>query len=341
MQKYGQVGSWRLESRLGEWISEAVHSRINMETDINFALQQLGPTLAAVMHILSFLGSEDFFLLLVPFIFWCVDSGFGARLLFLVVASDFVNGLLKWAFHLPRPYWVDARVKALESEISYGLPSGHTQSAAVGWGYLAVRVNRWWMWLVAALVIAGVGLARVSLGMHFLGDVIGGLIAGLLVLVAFVLIEPRVTRWIAPKPIGFQIAAAFLASLAMIAVTLIARSLIGGVTDPIEWAQLGSPIDPRRLDTLISDAAIVFGAGMGLALLRRSSGFNPRGPWSKRVARLVLGLIVLVILRFGLGAFFPRDPELIGAIFRYVRYVLMVLWAVWLAPWVFVKLRLA
>ena len=43
----------------------------------------------------------------------------------------------------------------------------------------------------------------------------------------------------------------------------------------------------------------------------------------------------------GLGAIFPREPELIGALFRYVRYVSMVLWAVWLAPWTFVKLRLA
>jgi membrane-associated phospholipid phosphatase len=312
-----------------------------METDINFALQQMGPALAVVMHVLSFLGSEDFFLLLVPFIFWCVDSGFGARLLFLVVTSDFVNGLLKWAFHLPRPYWVDSRIQALESELNYGLPSGHTQSATVGWGYLAVRVNRWWMWLIAALVIVGVATARVALGMHFLGDVIGGLIAGLIVLVAFVLIEPRVTRWIAPKPMGFQIATAFLASLAMIAITLIARSTIDGIADPIGWAQLGGPIDPRRLDTPISDAASAFGAGAGLALLKRSGGFDARGPWSKRLARLALGLIVLIILRFGLGAIFPREPELAGAIFRYARYVIMVLWATWLAPWVFVKLRLA
>jgi hypothetical protein len=290
---------------------------------------------------LSFLGSEDFFLLLMPFIFWCVDSGLGARLLFLVVFSDFVNGLLKWVFHLPRPYWVDARVKALESEISYGLPSGHTQSATAGWGYLAVRINRWWMWLIAALVITGVALARVYLGMHFLGDVIGGLIVGLIVLTAFVLIEPRVTRWIAPKSTGVQIATAFLTSLGMMAIVLLVRSAISGVIDPIGWTQLGAPIDPRSLDTPVTDAAIVFGAGAGLALLKRAGGFNVRGPWSKRLARLVLGLVVLVALRFGLGAIFPREPELAGAIFRYARYVIMVLWATWLAPWVFVRLRLA
>jgi hypothetical protein len=211
----------------------------------------------------------------------------------------------------------------------------------VGWGYLAARVNRWWMWLIAALVIAGVATARVALGMHYVGDVIGGLIVGLIVLIAFVLLEPRVTRWIAPRPIGVQIATAFLASLAMIAIMLIVQSAIGGIVDPIGWAQLGGLIDPRRLDTLVSDAAIVFGAGAGLALLKRSGGFNARGPWSKRLARLALGLIVLIVLRFGLGAIFPREPELAGALFRYARYIIVLLWATWLAPWVFVKLRLA
>ncbi len=312
-----------------------------MGTDLNIALQQLRPALDTVMHLLSFFGSEDFFLLLVPFIFWCVDSNFGARLLFLIAISDFVNGLLKWTFHAPRPYWVDARVTALEAELSYGIPSGHTQGATVGWGYLALHVKRWWMWLIAALAIFGVALARVYLGMHYLGDVIGGLIVGLIVLLAYALLEPRVTRWIAPKPIGFQITMAFSASLLMLAAMLIVRSAIGGIIDPIEWAQLGGPIAPRSLDTQISDAAILFGAGAGLALLKRSGGFNARGPWSKRLLRLALGLSVLVILRFGLGALFPREPELPGAIFRYVRYVIMVLWATWLAPWAFVKLRLA
>ena len=113
-----------------------------MGTDLNFALQQLRPALDAMINLISFFGSEDSFLLLVPFIFWCVDSSFGARLLFLIATSDFVNGLLKWIFHAPRACWVEARVKALESALSYGIPSGHTQSATVGWGYLAVQVKR-------------------------------------------------------------------------------------------------------------------------------------------------------------------------------------------------------
>ncbi len=312
-----------------------------MGTDINFALQQLSPALDGLMRILSFFGSEDFFMLLIPFVFWCVDSGFGARLLFLLITSDYINGVLKLVFHTPRPYWIDARLRPIAVETSYGLPSGHTQSALVGWGYLAVKINRWWLWLLAALIIFGVSLSRLYLGEHFLVDVVAGLIIGLIILIAFMTLEPRLTRWITPRPIGFQIAAAFIASLSMIALMLIVRAIIGRVIDPSVWTAITGPIDPRRLDGLISDAAIVFGAGAGLALLKRTTAFEARGPWGKRLLRLALGLIVLLALRFGLGAIFPHEPELLGGIFRYLRYVLMLLWAVWLAPWTFVKLRLA
>ncbi len=312
-----------------------------MGTDLNFALQQLSPALDGLMRALSFLGTEDFFMLLIPFIFWCLDSGFGARLLFLLITSDYINGILKLAFHAPRPYWMDTRLRPIATETSYGLPSNHAQSSLTTWGYLAVKINRWWLWLLTVLIIFGVSLSRLYLGEHFLGDVIVGLVVGLLILLAFITLEPRVTHWIAPRSIGFQITAAFMASLSMIVLMLIVRALIGNVLDPSAWAAYTGPIGPRNLDSLISDAAIVFGAGAGLALLKRTTVFDARGPWSKRLGRLALGLIVLLALRFGLSAIFPHDSDVLGGIFRYLRYVLMLLWAVWLAPWTFVKLRLA
>jgi hypothetical protein len=69
--------------------------------------------------------------------------------------------------------------------------------------------------------------------------------------------------------------------------------------------------------------------------------FDARGPWASRILRFALGIAVLLALRVGLGAVFPREPEAVGLFFRAVRYAVMGLWAVWLAPWVFVRLRLA
>lgn len=312
-----------------------------MGTDLNFALQQLGPALDGLMRAVSFLGSEDFFLLLIPFIFWCVDSGLGARLLFLLISSGFVNGLLKWTFHTPRPYWIDPRLRPIAVETSYGLPSGHAQISLTVWGYLALKVRRWWLWLIAALVIFGVSLSRLYLGEHFLTDVLAGWLVGSIVLFVFLQIEPRFTRWIVPKPLEVQIATAFVASILTIILGSIVHAAISGVSDPVEWAAFTGLLGPRNFSDVVTGAAVIFGAGLGLALLKRTVHFNARGPWSKRLARFALGLIGLVVLRFGLGAIFPQQPEIIGLVFRYLRYVLILLWAVWLAPWVFVRLRLA
>jgi hypothetical protein len=43
----------------------------------------------------------------------------------------------------------------------------------------------------------------------------------------------------------------------------------------------------------------------------------------------------------GLDLVFPAEPEAIGFFFRYVRYALTGFWAVFGAPWLFLRLRLA
>ena len=95
-----------------------------LQIGITIAFQQLGG-LTGLMKAFSFLGQEEFFLFALPVVYWCVDASTGGRLAVLLVLSNSVNVLLKLAFHLPRPYWVDSRVQALATETSYGLPSGH------------------------------------------------------------------------------------------------------------------------------------------------------------------------------------------------------------------------
>jgi hypothetical protein len=68
-------------------------------------------------------------------------------------------------------------------------------------------------------------------------------------------------------------------------------------------------------------------------------GFEAAGPWPKRLLRLALGVAVLFALRFGLKAAFDGlDPE---PAFRFVRYSIIGLFAALIAPWAFVRMRLA
>ncbi len=309
--------------------------------ELNLALQQLSPALDGIMRALSFLGQEEFFIILIAFLYWCIDTRFAVRLLSLLALSDFTNILFKWMFHTPRPYWIDARVKALSTETSYGLPSGHAQTAITVWGYFVCTIKRGWILIVALIVVVGISISRIYLGVHFAGDVIGGLIIGAIVLALFVWAEPRIAHWIAPKSIGFQIGAALVGSLSLLALTVIVRAMISTVIDPAGWTALAGPIDPRNPEGAVSDAAIIFGAYAGLALMVRTAHFDVQGAWRKRITRFVLGLMGVLIVRFGLGAIFPHDQSIGAMILRYSRYALMVLWAVWLAPWLFIRLRLA
>ena len=86
-----------------------------------------GPTLTAFFKAVTFMGEEEFFLLLLPLVFWCVDFAVGVRLALAYLLSVYVNAGLKDILAHPRPFELDPTVQ-LHDQTGYGLPSGHSQS---------------------------------------------------------------------------------------------------------------------------------------------------------------------------------------------------------------------
>jgi hypothetical protein len=168
------------------------------EIDSIIALQQLReqlPGLTALLSACSFLGKEEFFLLLIPLIYLCADTRVGIRLGLLVLLGDTLNLFGKLAFHAPRPYWLNSGVLPLSLESSYGLPSSHAQNAVSVWTFLALQVKKRWFWIVAVCVIFLISLSRVYLGVHFWSDVVIGWMIGVLFLVLFLRYVPRAEAW--------------------------------------------------------------------------------------------------------------------------------------------------
>jgi membrane-associated phospholipid phosphatase len=307
------------------------------------------------MRFFTFLGSAEFYLLLIAFLYWCVDAGWGMQALFLVLTSDFVNGLVKWAFHGPRPFWIDTRVKALTTETSYGIPSGHAQTGTALWGLLAATLKKErgtaWAPVAAAALILAISISRVYLGVHFPHDAVGGWVIGVLLLAAFFWIQPRLTRWRQRRPLVAQIGAVLILSVAMLGLVLGAHRHLSAFADPPSWetqaASAAPPApgrpatDTRSPESFFRDVGTLFGAAAGLALMRRYAPFDPRGPWGIRLLRLVLGLVVVMGLRVGLGVLGPREPSAATMFTSSARYALISLWVVWLAPWAFLKVGLA
>lgn len=295
--------------------------------------------LSGVMKFLSTLGSEDLFLILLPLVYLCIDSTHGLRLALIVLMGDAINNILKLAFHLPRPYWLDSRVQTLSPESTYGLPSGHAQNATSLWFFLASRFNQAWGWVAAALIVLLISLSRLYLGVHFPADVIAGWLVGGLFLFAFLKIEPHAKGWISKLRVWEQIGVVLIGTLTIILVGVVVQTLVAGAPDSDSWAAFAT--GARSLSGLASDAGALFGVGVGAVMSNRWARFNAGGPLPKRVARLVIGLIAVGSVYFGLRSLFPSEPAVLGLTLRFIRYAFTTWVAIFVVPWLLLKVKLA
>lgn len=138
--------------------------------------------------------------------------------------------LVKTLFGAPRP---PAELHAV-SPSEDGFPSGHTMVAAIFWGALA-----WWVAggprrlriAAVAVVVSIVGLSRLALGVHFLGDVLASVVfaAGYLAAAAWL------TKGRPIYAFGLAFALALLATLASGGETRAMLALVGTAVAPLGW----------------------------------------------------------------------------------------------------------
>jgi membrane-associated phospholipid phosphatase len=310
------------------------------------AFQNAGEWLVVPMKFFSELGTEDFFFAVLPLIYWSVDASLGLRVGFILVTSDMLNYTAKILFTSPRPYWLSSHVKGLWPETTFGLPSGHAQSAMSIWGMIAVHVRKPWVRITAGLLIFFIGLSRIHLGAHFPHDVLAGWILGAVLLFLFSKYWEPVRAWFIKRTMGMQVWYAFLISVVFILIGFSAVAVKRDFQIPGQWvsnAQLtGSDIpNPLNANALFTSAGSLFGLALGAILINRSGGYQTSGPFWHRAVRYPVGLVGVLILWMGLGVLFPRGDEFIFYMLRYIRYVLVAFWVIAGAPWVFMRLKLA
>jgi membrane-associated phospholipid phosphatase len=305
------------------------------------AIQTLSPALDGVMKGFTFLGTVEFYLIFIPFIYWAVDRRIGVRTLLILIYTDFISSSFKLLLHEPRPYWI-GDVKALSAETSYGIPSSHaSDSLAVG-GYLLKQVKQGWIRWLIGLVILFIAFSRLYLGVHFPQDVLFGWLIGFSVLWAIAKWESTLRDWLDGQSISTQIVLGFADSILMVIIGFIIRFMIAGTPDPAEWSSFST--EARTVNQFITLAGAAFGTYTGYALMRKYASFNAKGDWTKRGIRYLIGIVGLLVLYFGLDLAFAAiapDASTLGYILRYIRYGLATFWATFLAPWVFLKTKLA
>lgn len=266
------------------------------------------PVLDTLFRGSTFLGDEKFYLLLIPLLYWMVDKRLAMRLSFVYLGSAYLNNLLKAMFAVPRPAFPEVQV--LDQAEGYAFPSGHAQTTATIWGYLATQVQHAWFWIVAVLVMFLVALSRVYLGVHYPQDVLVGTLLALVIVVAYDWFVRTYSAHIAQLPLSAKLGLGFAVPLLLLAIH-------------------------AEKDT-VSAMAACLGLSTGVTLEHEWVRFNCAGSATQRAIRFAIGLIGLLALYLGLNAVLP-----VGLLFRLLRYALIGLWASLAAPWLFIKLRLA
>jgi membrane-associated phospholipid phosphatase len=298
--------------------------------------------LVALMKGITFLGSVEFYLLVMPAIYWCLDTVLGIRMGIILLISGGVNNLLKFCFRAPRPFWVSSQVQALVEETSFGFPSGHSQNSAAIWGLLASSAKRTWLKISAAALILLIGLSRIVLGVHFTHDVLGGWLAGLVLLALFLVLEKPVTGWFNRSSPAVKVLVLLAAtSLFLIPAGLIIHPFNPPVV-PSSWIEnAGGLIDPYNFESTLTAAGSFLGLGLGVILLQPIGRFSTHDPLWKLVLRFLVGLAGVLLLYAGLGSVFPGGISMLAFVLRLLRYFLIGLWISYGAPRVFGWLDLA
>ncbi|PYE54971.1 phosphatase PAP2 family protein [Deinococcus yavapaiensis] len=139
--------------------------------------------------------------------------------------SLFTNGLLKTVLDEPRPFQVDASIAsdaAKDTAGGPGFPSGHAQISATIWGSMALAARNRVFWGVAAVLVLLIALSRVVLGVHFLSDIVGGVLIGAIfvALLARVGVPKAEGAWRFVVPIVALVAATVFSSVAYMSMSM-------------------------------------------------------------------------------------------------------------------------
>ncbi len=95
-----------------------------------------------------------------------------------LLLSAYLNHSLKMMIKMERP---PAGYRIIGKEyITWGFPSGHVQNAATFWSWVWLKIRGSPCFALSLTMIFLVGLSRIYLGVHYPGDILGGIVIGVL-----------------------------------------------------------------------------------------------------------------------------------------------------------------
>jgi membrane-associated phospholipid phosphatase len=281
------------------------------------------------------MGSSSFLVATIVIAIFGVDFKKGFLLFQLLIWTGLVTEILKILVAFPRPDFVDNKVLNLESGINntspfngngakgnfalpdkqvikefrlqevftlspFGFPSGHVALTTALWGGSATVFNNRIIRILTPFVIIAMAFSRVYLGRHFIEDVLGGALVGLISLVFFTHFLKSSLKDDFFKKESFELAfrrqnLLFYCFMFVIPIIFIALSLIS------------------------ADVAGVFlGTNVAYVLIVRKGIPDDTGSSAQRAARVFIALLLLVVSSLILDIWFKA-----GGTINYLQFTLI------------------
>ena len=280
------------------------------------------PFLDTLMGLITQLGEDLVFTVVIIGTLWCLDKRAGFWMFFSWGLGTGINQLVKAVCKIPRPWVRDPSLKAVESAIpaatGYSFPSGHTQSVIGLFGSLSVFARKWAVTIVSLVLILLTGFSRMYLGVHMPADVLCAFAIGFVVVMLM--------RWLASLEEKFP----WITRLASVILVGISTALL-----------LYAVIDGNGEENMLHAAENgwkMLGASIGLSaaweLDKKVLHFKTDAVWYVQIAKFLIGILGALAIQAGL-----KQPllSLFGGSYvaHGVRYLLLTVFAGILYPLTF------
>ncbi|MFY9114930.1 MAG: phosphatase PAP2 family protein [Dethiobacteria bacterium] len=277
-----------------------------------FHAKTVAPAVEYFFRSFTFLGDDQGFIIIITLFFWCINKTLGFGTLMVLIFSGIYTYLLKEYFMEPRPL-----IEGVTPPEDSSFPSGHTLSVLAVWTYLAANIKRKGFWILTVIIIALVGLSRIFIGVHFPGDVIGGLVFGI-IFIAFYLWAGNA---LAKRKFKSSFRVNFIILLLVFTIIFFLSTMVFPGNSP-----------PKVM-------GFFAGLCLGYLLEEESIKFETGGKLYQHVLKMIIGLAVLLSIQAGLKELIPATGTVPYLCFA--RYFLAGFWVTFLAPLVFVATGLA